>query len=111
MATIDDQIAAYQQLFDALTQAYWDATDISMKDQITSVKDELLDLIQNLDQIKIQAGTEILSQVTAQLTTVNKELKAIKDQITTITKRISTIGQVTAAIDRAISYGTKVVGL
>ena len=111
MATIDDQIAAYQQLFDALTQAYWDATEISTKDEITSLKDELLDIIQNLDQVKIQAGTEILSQVTAQLATVNKELKDLKDDLTRITKRISTIGQVASAIDKAISYGTKVAGL
>jgi predicted RNA-binding protein with EMAP domain len=109
--TLDDQISAYQQLLDALDQAYWEAADIASKDRIKGIEEELQSIIETLDQKEIKTDTALLSQATSQISAVTKELKTLQSELKTITNRIATIGEVTAAIDRVISFGTKVVGL
>jgi hypothetical protein len=98
-----DPAAAYQETYDALGQAYWDATDIDSKDRIHGAMEAIGDIITAYDEEDLANNTALFLQLQPKIKAVNEALQEIKDQITKITKNISTATTVVSAISKVLS--------
>jgi len=98
-----DQRAYYQDLFDSLGDAYWEASDINRKDQVKAAQDEAYDILTQLNQADLATNTAAFAALCAKVKITNVALKKIKDEITQITQNISTGASVISAITKVLS--------
>jgi hypothetical protein len=98
-----DPAAAYQEVYDALSDAYWDATDIDSKDRIHGSMEAIADIITAYDEQDLANNTAVFLQLKPKIQAVNQALQGIKDDITKITKNINTATTVVAAISKVLS--------
>jgi hypothetical protein len=98
-----DLAAAYQQAYDALGTAYWDASDIASKDLLHGTQEAIGDIITALDEDAIAGNTAAFTALNAKVKAVNVQLQEIKDSISTITKNIDTASTVLAAVSKVLS--------
>lgn len=96
-------VQAYQDLYDALGRAYWDASDINSKDTIQGVREAVYDIITQLDESDLATNTAKFLALKSSVKTANDALARIKDQINQITKNINTVGTVIGAISKVLS--------
>lgn len=102
--TNQDTIDAYQDLYNALGRAYWDASDLHSKDTVQGARDAVFDIITQLDEQDLQANTQKFLALLGTVNDTNKALAGIRDQITQITKNINTAANVIAAISKVLSF-------
>jgi hypothetical protein len=98
-----DVAATYQDVYDALGRAYWEASDINSKDLIHGAQEAIGEIITALDEQGLASNTELFIQLEPKIKAVNASLKTIQDQISTITKNIGTASTVIAVISKALS--------
>jgi hypothetical protein len=98
----------YQDAYDALGRAYWDATDVGSKDLIHGAMEAMGDIITALDEEDLAHNTELFNQLKPTIDGVNKALSEIKAQISQITKNISTAATVIAAASKVLSLWSMV---
>lgn len=98
-----DNVQAYQDLYDALGRAYWDASDINSKDTIQGVREAVYDIITGLDEAQLEANTAKFLIIVPTIKNANDALKKIQAGISDITKNINTAGTVLAAISKVLS--------
>ncbi len=104
-ALTDQQtIDAYQDLYDTLGRAYWDAIDIHSKDTIQGARDAVFDIITELDEKELEQNTEKFQALVGTIKATNKALADIQDQINQITKNIATAGSVLSAISKVLAF-------
>jgi len=104
-ALTDQQtIDAYQDLYDTLGRAYWDASDLHSKDTIQGARDAVYDIITELDEKELEANTEKFQALVGTIKATNKALAEIQAQINQITKNISTAGSVLSAINKVLQF-------
>jgi hypothetical protein len=104
-ALTDQQtIDAYQDLYDTLGRAYWDASDIHSKDTIQGARDSVFDIITELDEKELAANTEKFQALVGTIKATNKALADIQAQINQITKNIATAGSVLSAISKVLAF-------
>lgn len=101
--TNPDSIQAYQALFDALSRAYWEASDINFKDTIHGAQEAVYNIITELDEAQLEANTAKFLALVPAIKNANTALKKIQDSINDITKNISTAATVIAAIGKVLS--------
>ncbi len=97
-----DPAAAYEDVYDALSKAYWDATDIDSKDRIHGTMEAIADIITAYDEQDLANNTALFLQLQPKIKAVNASLKSIKDDIVKITKNINTATTVIAAVSKLI---------
>jgi type I site-specific restriction-modification system R (restriction) subunit len=102
--TSQDTVDAYEDLYDALGRAYWDASDLHSKDTVQGARDAVFDIITELDEQDLQANTQKFLALVGTIRDTNKALASIQDQINQITKNISTAATVMAAISKVLSF-------
>lgn len=102
--TDQETINAYQELYDALGRAYWDASDIHSKDTIQGARDAVYDIITQLDEQVLEANTQKFLALVGTIRDTNKALAAIQNQINQITKNISTAASVMSAISKVLKF-------
>ena len=98
-----DLAAAYQQAYDALGTAYWDASDIASKDLLHGTQEAIGDILTALDQDQLAGNTNAFTALNAKVKAVNTQLQEIKDSISIITKNINTASTVLAAASKVLS--------
>jgi hypothetical protein len=98
----------YQDAYDALGRAYWDATDVGNKDLIHGAMEAMGDIITALDEEDLAHNTELFNELKPTIDGVNKALTEIKAQITQITKNISTASMVIGAVSKVLSIWSMV---
>jgi hypothetical protein len=98
-----DVAVSYQNVYDALGRAYWEASDIPTKDQIYGAQEAIGDIITQLDEQGIAQNTNLFVQLQPKIVAVNASLKTIQGEITQITKNINTAATVVSAISKVLS--------
>jgi purine-nucleoside phosphorylase len=98
-----DTAAAYQAVYDALGDAYWQASDINSKDLVYGAQEAIGDIITQLNQQGIASNTALFLQLAPKINAANATLKTIQDQIATITKNVGTAATVVSAISKVLS--------
>ncbi len=98
-----DPATAYQATYDALGQAYWDASDLQSKDLIHGAMEAIGDIITAYDEEDLANNTALFLQLQPKIKAVNKALQQIKDEIAAITKNINTATTVVSAISKVLS--------
>jgi hypothetical protein len=98
-----DPAAAYQAVYDALGNAYWEASDINSKDLVYGAQQAIAEILTALDEQDLASNTSIFIQLQPKIAAVNASLKTIQDQISTITKNINTASTVISVISKALS--------
>ena len=109
--TLSDVHDAYQDLYNALTAAYWAASTIQNKDQIHGVMDLVFDALTDLNQDSIQANTPAFTSMQEELKTANAQIETVKADIAKLVASIKVATQVASAIDKAISLAAKYFAL
>ncbi len=98
-----DPAAAYQAVYDALGNAYWEASDINSKDLVYGAQQAIAEILTALDEQDLASNTSIFIQLQPKIAAVNASLKTIQEQISTITKNINTASTVISVISKALS--------
>jgi archaellum component FlaC len=93
----------YQDVYDALGRAYWDATDLHSKDLVHGAMEAIGDIITAIDEEDLAHNTELFNELKPKIDGVNTALSQIKDQINQITKNIATASTVIAAVSKVLS--------
>ncbi len=101
-----DVAAAYQDVYDELGRAYWEASDVPTKDLIHGTQEAIGDIITAYDEEDLANNTALFLKLTPKIKAANKALQQIKDEISTITKNINTATEVVAAISKVLSIAT-----
>jgi len=98
-----DAAAAYQNVYDALGRAYWEASDINSKDLVYGAQEAIGEILTALDEQDLANNTNLFIQLRPKIAAVNASLQTIEAQISTITKNIGTASTVIAVINKALS--------
>ncbi len=98
----------YQDAYDALGRAYWDATDIKDKDLIYGVQEAIGEIISAIDEEDLAHNTDLFNDLKPKIDNVNTALKKIKDEINQITKNINTAAMVVGAVSKLLSLWSMV---
>ena len=98
-----DLAAAYQQAFDALGTAYWDASDLASKDLLHGTQQTIGEIITALDEQDLATNTAAFLALTPKIKAVNDQLKQIEASINQITKNIETVSSVLAAASKVLA--------
>ena len=98
-----DVAASYQVVYDFLSRAYWEASDIASKDLIYGVQQAIGEIITALDEADIDQLTQQFSTLKPKIEATNQSLAKIKDEIQQITKNISTASAIVSAITKVLS--------
>lgn len=98
-----DLLDAYQDAFDALGQAYWDASDLPSKDLLHGTQAAIGNILSALDQDELAGNTEAFLAILPKVKAVNHALDEIKDSISRITKNIDTAASVMSTATRILS--------
>lgn len=97
---------AYQETFDALGRAYWDASKIEDKDLIHGTQEAIGDIITAIDEQDLANNTAVFIQLMPKIEAVNSALTTIQSQISNITRNINTASTVLSAISKILSLTT-----
>jgi|SRR5215469_6905216 len=102
--TNPSSVEAYQDLYNALGRAYWEASDIQAKDTVQGARDAIYDIIIQLNQAQLEANTARFIAIVPAIKSANAALKSLQTSIDQITKNLSTVATVIAAINRILSF-------
>jgi hypothetical protein len=95
--------SAYQAAYDALGNAYWDASDVKSKDQVYKAQQEIGDILTALNEQQLAANTDLFNQLAPKIQATNTALAQVQANIDSITKNINTAATVIAAISKVLS--------
>jgi archaellum component FlaC len=95
--------ASYQEVYDALGRAYWEASDISSKDLIHGVQEEIAEILTAIDEKDLEDATTLFAKLGPKINAVNKALEEVKEKISQITKNIATASKVISAVTKVLS--------
>jgi len=98
-----DVAESYQIVYDLLTKAYWESSDLKSKDLIYGVQQEIGDIITELDESDIAELTKRFSVLKTKIEATNQSLAQIKEDIQQITKNISTATSIVSSITKVLS--------
>lgn len=98
-----DPIDVYKALFDALDDAYWEASDVQSKDLVHGVEMVVGDLIKQIGEQQLKDNAAIYAALGPKIKMTNDALKKVQAQIDDITKNIDTAAKVVSAIASALS--------
>ena len=93
----------YQETYDAIGRAYWDASDVASKDLIHGTQEAMAKIITAIDEDDLAHNTTLFMELRPKINAVNAALEEIKDNIAKITKNIDTAEDVLAAINKLLS--------
>lgn len=111
MATVDltPLYTAFSAVYDALNEAYWDATSAEGKDTIRGVADQVFASLTALNQEVMDDSTPEFTALTAQVQQGCKQLSDLKAQIDGIVKDLKKVENVIDDIDTAVTQACAVL--
>jgi len=96
-----------QTLEDLLDNAYWSATSIQAKDAITSLTQNISDILTTLNQGALDTNSASYTPLKAAVSAANTKLQTAQTQINNWVHVITVATQVTSAIDQVINQYAK----
>ena len=105
----DTLTEAFQNLHDQLQQAYWKATSVEAKDQITDLTHDVSSVLTSLYQGELADNTQQYKRLSAQIKSVNKDLGDFQKQINNLVNDVNIATQVVSAIAQAADQYAKVM--
>jgi hypothetical protein len=109
MQVTEDDLSAYQDLYDQLRQAYWAASNIESKDMLIGLKEAVSDILTDLNRSDLQEGTAEYQTLTTSIKTVNDKLATLKSKIDNLIHDIKLASQIASAIDKVITVAAKFI--
>ena len=98
-----DLAASYQEVYDLLKSAYWEATDVESKDLIYGAQQAIGEIITELDLQDIADNTAQFIALKPKIDATNTALATIKEKVDKITKNIATASMLAASITKVLS--------
>jgi len=98
-----DPGTSYQAVYDALGNAYWEASTVDAKDQIHGAMEEVYDIITAYDQQDLATNTNAFLALKPKIDQTNAALKVIQTEVNAITKKISTASTLIGTIAKVLS--------
>ncbi len=98
-----DLIASYQAILDALSKAYWEASDMQSKDLIYGVEQSIEDIITTLTTAQVETLTKQFIALKPKIDATNAALADIKAKVNQITKNIGTASMLVAGITKILT--------
>ena len=98
-----DPAPLYQAVYDALADAYWDASDMASKDLIHGTQETIGKIITAYDEQGLATNTDAYLKLAPKIKAVHEQLEQIETQIKQITKNIQTSVSVLSAINKLLS--------
>jgi DUF1680 family protein len=109
--TQKDVQAAFQSLYDGLTQAYWSASTIEAKDRIYGVEEIVFDILTDLEKNDLESDYDAFKTVKANVAPVLKKLDALKKEIDDVIQAVKVATEVAGYLDQAIKLAAKYFAL
>lgn len=101
--------AAFQELYDALNDAYWAADSMQKKDRIKGVADGVFAVLTELNRGSIQAGTQQYKELKTEVNESLKHIKKFKKEIDELILAVKQATKVSKKIDQAVEVAAKLV--
>jgi hypothetical protein len=98
-----DLIASYQAILDALSKAYWEASDLPSKDLIYGVQQSISDIITTLTTAQVENITKQFIALKPKIDATNVALGEVKAKVNQITKNIGTASTLVAGITKILT--------
>ena len=105
--TQQDVYAAYGELYQALTDAYWAASTIVDKDRMRGAADAVFDVLTALNQAEIKSRTQEYANLKTQVDVVTKKVTVLQEDIDSIIHKIDIATNVVQGITKALDLGSK----
>ncbi len=102
---------AYEALDEQLGKAYWAASTVETKDRIYGIEEIVYDLLMRLYREQLDSNSPAYIQARQQVQTANEKLDELKQDIDSMIHAFNVAADVAAAIDKAVSLGTKYFGI
>jgi hypothetical protein len=109
--TQQDVQAAFQDLYDNLSQAYWSASTIDAKDRIYGIEEIVFDVLTDLEKNDLETDDDAYKQVKADVSPVLDKLAALKKDIDNVIQAVKVATQVAGFLDKAIKLASKYFGI
>src|SRR3954470_24141703 len=98
---------AYQELYNALTDAYWAASTIEDKDRLKGLSEAVYEVLTKLNAAGLRSRSNEYADVRESVGTVNGRLNQLADDIGRIVHRVNVAAQVGGGISKALDLGAK----
>jgi len=98
---------AYQELYNAITDAYWAASTIQDKDRLMGLSEAVYNILTKLNADGIRSRSVEYADVREGVNEVNGRLSKLADDIATIVHRVNVAAQVTNGISKALDFSAK----
>lgn len=105
--SLDAAKDAYQNLFDALGEAYWAASTVEAKDQIQGIRDAVHSVLTAIVQAQLEEDTAQLASLTPLVTKTNDALDKLQSDIDGIVHKITVVTEVEDAITGVLGLAGK----
>ena len=99
--------AEYQELYNLVRQAYWDAKEIETKDKLLKLKEAISDILTGLNRADLESRTPEFEALNNSTTAVNANLDALKKEIDTFVHDVKLASQIVSRIDKVIGLAAK----
>jgi hypothetical protein len=97
---------AFGVLYQELTNAYWVASTIEVKDRIRGIADSVFDILTQLNQAEIQSRTADFAALSKNVAAVSARLDSLKEDLDQIIHVVAVATSVSTAIDKALTVAS-----
>ncbi len=101
--------AAFQELYDALNDAYWAADSMHIKGRIKSVADSVFAVLTELNRGSIQTQTQQYKTLKIEVNESLEHIKQFKKEIGELILAVKQATKVSQKIDEAVEIAAKLV--
>ena len=99
--------AEYQELYNLVRQAYWDAKAIETKDRLLKLKEAISDILTGLNKADLKSRTPEFEALSSSTNTVNADLDKLKSEIDTFVYDVKLASQIVSKIDKVMGLAAK----
>lgn len=105
--TVAELRQAFQELFDALNEAFWVVSTIEDKDRIHGLGEAVYRILCEIERADLAARTEAYLAVKAKVDEATRRLGKLKKKLDDIIHAMDTAAAVTRAIDKALDVAAR----
>lgn len=100
--SVQEVHAKFQELYNALGEAYWRASTIEAKDRILGLQEVVFDILTELNRADLSSRTPAYVALKEKVDDANERLKRLNGEIDRIIYAIEVARRVVTAIDQVV---------